>query len=233
LLTIGDPDKPATRHGGKPFNRPTHVALRPWPGDLYVSDGYGNSRVHKFDPRGRHLFSWGEPGTDAGCQHSSRHRDRRRRARLRRRPREPPRSDLRRSRALPRSVEQPAPPLRPVRRLAEWRALLRRRAADGARRQCRGAEHRCPGRHSVRQGDLVARIGDRCPGEACGQFTAPHACAVDSRGSLYVAEVAWTACGSKQAPPREIRSLQKFELVSPAAPRPPEPPTSRRARRGG
>ena len=31
--------------------------------DLFVSDGYGNSRVHKFDPKGRHLVSWGEPGT--------------------------------------------------------------------------------------------------------------------------------------------------------------------------
>ena len=29
LLTIGDPDKPAELQGGKPFNRPTHVALCP------------------------------------------------------------------------------------------------------------------------------------------------------------------------------------------------------------
>ena len=35
--------------------------------DLYVSGGYGNSRVHKYDPRGRHLVSWGGPGTDPGC----------------------------------------------------------------------------------------------------------------------------------------------------------------------
>jgi len=67
LLTIGDPDRPSTLHGGKPFNRPTHVALCPRTGDVYVSDGYGNSRVHKFDPKGRHLVSWGEPGTDPGC----------------------------------------------------------------------------------------------------------------------------------------------------------------------
>src|SRR3970040_466916 len=55
LLTIGDPDRPA------------HVALCPKPGAVYVSDGYGNSRVHKYDPAGRLLFSWGEPGTDPGC----------------------------------------------------------------------------------------------------------------------------------------------------------------------
>jgi len=67
LLTLGDPDTPSTLHGGKPFNRPTHVALCPKTGDIYVSDGYGNSRVHKYDPKGRHLHSWGEPGTDPGC----------------------------------------------------------------------------------------------------------------------------------------------------------------------
>jgi len=27
LLTIGDPDRPAELQGGKPFNRPTHVAI--------------------------------------------------------------------------------------------------------------------------------------------------------------------------------------------------------------
>src|SRR5439155_22917 len=67
LLTIGDPDTPSTLQGGKPFNRPTHVALCPKSGDVYVSDGYGNSRVHKYDPTGRHLHSWGAPGTDPGC----------------------------------------------------------------------------------------------------------------------------------------------------------------------
>jgi hypothetical protein len=34
--------------------------------DIYVSDGYQNARVHKYSPDGKLLFSWGEPGTDAG-----------------------------------------------------------------------------------------------------------------------------------------------------------------------
>jgi hypothetical protein len=63
------------------------------------------------------------------------------------------------------------------------------------------------------KGDLVGRIGGRFPGEAPGEFIAPHGCAVDSRGDLYVAEVSWTARGSKESPPREIRSLQKLERV--------------------
>ena len=37
--------------GGPPFNRPTGVALSP-SGEIYVSDGYGNARVHKFSPDG-------------------------------------------------------------------------------------------------------------------------------------------------------------------------------------
>jgi hypothetical protein len=50
---------------GQPFHRCTHTALSPQ-GDLYVSDRYGNARVHKFTPDGRLLLSWGEPGTDPG-----------------------------------------------------------------------------------------------------------------------------------------------------------------------
>jgi hypothetical protein len=41
------------------------VALSPT-GDVYVSDGYGNARVHRFSPDGELLQSWGEPGSGAG-----------------------------------------------------------------------------------------------------------------------------------------------------------------------
>jgi sugar lactone lactonase YvrE len=49
-------------HGAGPFNLPADIA---WSesGDYFIADGYGNARVHKFDPEGNHLFSWGEPGT--------------------------------------------------------------------------------------------------------------------------------------------------------------------------
>jgi peptidylglycine monooxygenase len=49
-----------------PFNHPTDVAVGP-SGNIYVSDGYGNSCIHKFDESGRHLLSWGEPGLGPGC----------------------------------------------------------------------------------------------------------------------------------------------------------------------
>jgi hypothetical protein len=35
-------------------------------GEIYVSDGYGNARVHKYSPDGKLLISWGEPGTSEG-----------------------------------------------------------------------------------------------------------------------------------------------------------------------
>ena len=63
LMTIGVPGKPAPYMSGEPFHRCTHTAQSPQ-GDIYVSDGYGNARVHKYAPDGRLLFSWGEPGTD-------------------------------------------------------------------------------------------------------------------------------------------------------------------------
>ena len=49
-------------HGGGPFNLPTDIDVAP-SGEMFVTDGYGNARVHKFAPDGTHLFSWGEPGT--------------------------------------------------------------------------------------------------------------------------------------------------------------------------
>ena len=63
------------------------------------------------------------------------------------------------------------------------------------------------------KGDVITHVGGRFKGEKPGEFMAPHACAVDSRGDFYVAEVSWTAFGSLENPPREIRSLQKLERV--------------------
>ncbi len=46
---------------GKHFNAPTDVAIA-GDGSIYVSDGYGNSRVAKFSPKGDFLFDWGKKG---------------------------------------------------------------------------------------------------------------------------------------------------------------------------
>lgn len=63
LLTLGTEDSPGLTP--KQFDKPTDVAFGP-EGELYVSDGYGNSRVVKFAADGRYLKSWGKPGSRPG-----------------------------------------------------------------------------------------------------------------------------------------------------------------------
>ena len=50
---------------GDTFNRPTDVA---WDaqGNIFVSDGYGNSRVAKFDKNGVYIKAWGSRGAGIG-----------------------------------------------------------------------------------------------------------------------------------------------------------------------
>jgi DNA-binding beta-propeller fold protein YncE len=78
LMTLGNEDQPSDTgyvpkwfdffwslntivRGGPPFNRPTGVAVAE-SGNIYVADGYGNARVHKFTSDGKLLLSWGGPG---------------------------------------------------------------------------------------------------------------------------------------------------------------------------
>ncbi len=53
------------KRGAGPFNVPTKVATSK-SGDIFVSDGYGNARVHRFSAAGKLIKSWGEPGTGPG-----------------------------------------------------------------------------------------------------------------------------------------------------------------------
>jgi len=211
LLTLGDPDQPSSAHGGKPFNRPTHVAISPRTGDVYVSDGYGNSRVHKYDPKGRLLHSWGEPGTDPGCFNIPHNIATDAGGRVYVADRENSRvqifdadgtylgqfNNLHRPCGL--AVSARLGDLFFVGELPTHLAVNKAVPNIGARVSV-----------VTIKGDLVERIGGPFAGEKPGEFVAPHACAVDSRGDLYVAEVSWTAAGSMENPPREIRSLQKF-----------------------
>jgi len=63
LMTLGERDVKGEdeRH----FNRPTDVGFAA-NGDVYVSDGYGNSRVVKFGKSGKFLLAWGKKGTGPG-----------------------------------------------------------------------------------------------------------------------------------------------------------------------
>jgi peptidylamidoglycolate lyase len=63
LLALGTP-----RVGGwdaTHFNQPTDIAIEK-DGTFFVSDGYVNSRVARFDKSGRHLGEWGRKGSGQG-----------------------------------------------------------------------------------------------------------------------------------------------------------------------
>lgn len=47
------------------FNQPTDVGFGPG-GEIYITDGYGNSRVVKFDRHGRYVKAWGTKGSAPG-----------------------------------------------------------------------------------------------------------------------------------------------------------------------
>mgnify|MGYP003339735107 CR=1 FL=1 len=76
LMTMGTMNRPSDtgydgkttgsiQRAGPPFNRPTNIAIGA-KGQIYISDGYGNARVHIFSPTGQLIRSWGEPGDGPG-----------------------------------------------------------------------------------------------------------------------------------------------------------------------
>jgi DNA-binding beta-propeller fold protein YncE len=214
LLTIGTPNAPAPKWSGRPFNRPTHAAFAA-DGSLYITDGYGNTRVHRFTADGGHLGSWGEPGTDPG-QFNLPHNvgvDRQGRVYV---------ADRENFRV---QVFDAA-----GRFLTQWNNLYRPCALYVDRQGDRDRVYVGELCASVAvsegiqnlgarlqifstDGARLARIGAPLPGSGAGEFVAPHGIAVDSRGDVYVGEVSYTIRGRQLNPPRELRSLQKFVRV--------------------
>ncbi len=66
LMTLGTEDRAGTTE--ETFDRPADVAFGP-NDELYVADGYGNSRVVKFDAEGSFQNAWGTPGSAPGEFH--------------------------------------------------------------------------------------------------------------------------------------------------------------------
>jgi peptidylamidoglycolate lyase len=63
LMTLGERDEAG--NDGTHFKRPTDIAWLP-DGTFFISDGYGNTRVAKFDKNGKFLMMWGTRGTGNG-----------------------------------------------------------------------------------------------------------------------------------------------------------------------
>ena len=217
LTTLGTPNRPSAKWQGEPFNRPTHVAVSVRTGNIYVTDGYGNCRVHKFAPDGRHLMSWGEPGVDAG-QFIRPHNvliDREDNVYV---------ADRENHRIQVFDANGKF--------ISMWNNIHRPDgiALDahdnfyvGELNGIEGVDD-CPGlghRVSVYnlRGELQTRFGDPEEGEGPTQFIAPHGVAVDSQGSLYVGDVAYTIRGRKLNPPRELKCLRKFRRATSTNPR--------------
>ncbi len=64
VMTIGTPGLQGAADGD-PFRLPTDLAIAST-GDLFISDGYGNARVHKYTPDGTLIKSWGRWGSGPG-----------------------------------------------------------------------------------------------------------------------------------------------------------------------
>ncbi len=200
------------QRGGPPFNRPTTVGLAP-DGELYVSDGYGNARVHRFSPDGKLIRSWGEPGTGPGQFHL---------------PHSVRVAPDGRVLVADRENDRIQIFSRDGRFLEEWTHV--QRPTDicidrdglvyvsnlwwrvGQASFVRGPiRYDLPGGLTILdlQGNVLFRwcSADRC---APGAFIAPHCLAVDSRGDLYVGEVTHTfAVQFNQVPP-DAHTFQKF-----------------------
>ena len=212
LMTIGVLSEPAEPYSGHPFNRCTDVAIDPTSGDLYVSDGYNNAKVHKYSPDGKLLFSWGSPGTDPGefnivhniatdkdgyvyVADRENHRvqvfDRNGRF-------ETQWNNLHRPCALFISAEQHVY----VGELGWGMKVNRNHPNIGPRITVLDTN-----------GELLARIGHFGYGLDVGQFMAPHGIALDSKGDMYVGEVAWTNMNNLGETVDGVRSFQKLVKV--------------------
>ncbi len=213
LMTLGNPGQPAEWQKGGIFNRPTDACISPMSGDLFVTDGYGNSRVHRFRPDGSHLLSWGEPGSEPGQFSLPHHLTILRDGRVVVCDRENFRLQVfDEDGTFIRQVHMH----RPMSITSGHGADENIYVGEGGPPPVQEGVPRLGQRVVVLDPDFneVLSFGNEIPGEGLDQFLAPHGIAVDSHGDVYVAEVSYTAYGSKLAPPREVVSLRKWRRVS-------------------
>lgn len=232
LLTLGTPGTPAdtgydvgldtyvertlSTKGGPPFNNPTDATVAP-NGDVYMTDGYGNARVHQFTGDGELIRSFGGPGSGDGefriphavcVDHKGRllvaDRD----------------NDRIQLFTLDGTYMETWPSQRPC-GIAVHDGLIyvsETRWDVGGYSFTRGEIKEVEwARVSVydEDGRLLTRFGagevfpDDLPKP--GVITSAHGIAVDSRGDIYVAETTFMSVGRLGLVPEDCHTIQKFQ----------------------
>ncbi|MGZ8154341.1 MAG: peptidyl-alpha-hydroxyglycine alpha-amidating lyase family protein [Burkholderiales bacterium] len=207
-------DMMSIKRGAGPFNRPTNVAIGP-NADIYISDGYGNSRVHRFSPTGQLKRSWGEPGRGPGQFYLPHGIAVASDGRVFVCDRESDRIQI----FSPDGeyLTEWTDTQRPTHLVfdAEGRVYVTELAwYEGETSQRAGLVNSYRhARMSVfdKDGNVLARWGTPQL-TAPGSFAAPHGLALDSRGDLYVSEVTWTFAVSRGKAPEDCHTFQKFAL---------------------
>ena len=212
LQTIGTPFKPAPIWSGKPFNRPTHAILSPVNGDIYITDGYGNSQVHRFTSSGEHVLSWGTSGIDAGQFI---------------RPHNLAIDEENRIYIADRESHRVQIFDENGNFITMWNNIHRpdgltfgpdRNIYIGELKSIDGMEGAPDLGHRVsiynQEGERLAIVGESNEGTSAGYFIAPHGIAVDSNLDIYVGEVSYTIYGRHLNPPQEVKSFTKLIRVN-------------------
>jgi streptogramin lyase len=201
--------------GAPPYNRPTNLATSPT-GDLYVSDGYGNARIHRFTAGGDLLSSWGEPGANPGEFHVPHSTWVHKSGKVYVADRENERIQ----------IFQPDGTY-----LSEWVDVQRPQYLyiddddlvyvaelswfPGQQSHRRGPRTEYePARVSIYdlEGNVLLRWSDPDPSRE-GYFVAPHSIWVDREGSIYLAEVTHTVAVMRGQVGRDAHTLQKFARI--------------------
>jgi len=220
LTTLGTPGQPSDsgvvdgdyrtlQRPASPFNLPTNLALG-GTGAIFVSDGYGNCRVHRFSPSGELELSWGEPGSGPG-QFQLPHgvavdsrglvvvADREN-------------SRLQFFTADGEFREQWTDVARPCNVCVDPRGNLFVAELGWHAGTSQPRPEQSGGRVSVftSSGTLLSRWGGGANPYDAGDFIAPHDIWVDRYGDVYVAEVTLSAGVSRGLVTADCATLQKF-----------------------
>ncbi len=201
------------QHSGPPFNFPTNVALNS-AGEIFVADGYGNSRIHKFSPHGQLIHSWGEPGSGPGqfqIPHGIAIDNQdvlyiadRENSRIQRFTQQGIYLDEWNDLARPCDVYIDSNQIVYVAELGYHAGMWPGTSAPSADAPT--------GRVSLftTEGDLLMRLGGGNDSDENINFFAPHDIWVDSQGSIYVSEVIVSAASMSGAIPGDCSTLKKL-----------------------